>query len=102
MVSGTGKSSSWNENRAARVLPNKRNAARPEENENSAGYSIFGIDVDRKHTLKWLFSQPGPPGQVFVRGVEEKVTFHCSQKVYVYSEKCSNHKDASEEAIWTS
>ena len=38
-----------------------------------AAYSIFGIAVDRKHTLKWLFPQ-------------EKATFQCSQKVYVYSE----------------
>jgi hypothetical protein len=36
-------------------------------------YRIFGIGVDRKHTLKWLFSQ-------------EKATLHGSQKVYVYSE----------------
>jgi thermostable 8-oxoguanine DNA glycosylase len=36
-------------------------------------YSIFGIAVDRKHVLKWLFHQ-------------EKATFHGSQKVYVYSE----------------
>jgi Spy/CpxP family protein refolding chaperone len=37
------------------------------------GYSIFGIAVDRSHALKWLFLQ-------------EKATFHGSQKVYVYSE----------------
>jgi hypothetical protein len=36
-------------------------------------YSIFGIAVDRKHEPKWLFHQG-------------KATFHCSQKVYVYSE----------------
>jgi len=24
-------------------------------------YSIFGIAVDRKHTLKWLFPQKKPP-----------------------------------------
>jgi hypothetical protein len=35
-------------------------------------YSIFGIGIDRKHTLKWLFHQ-------------EKTTFHGSQKVYAYS-----------------
>jgi hypothetical protein len=52
----------------------------------AGGDSIFGIGVDRKHTLKWLFSQPGPHGRAFVRGVEVKATFHCSQKVYVYSE----------------
>jgi hypothetical protein len=31
-------------------------------------YSIFGIAVDRKHKLKWLFPQ-------------EKATFQCSQEV---------------------
>jgi hypothetical protein len=36
-------------------------------------YSIFGIGVDRKHTLKWLFPQ-------------EKATFHGAEKVYMYSE----------------
>jgi thermostable 8-oxoguanine DNA glycosylase len=36
-------------------------------------YSIFGIGVDRKHILKWLFPQ-------------EKATFHGSKKVYMYSE----------------
>ncbi len=36
-------------------------------------YSIFGITIDRKHELKWLFHQ-------------EKATFHCSQKVDMYSE----------------
>ena len=39
----------------------------------SETYSIFGIGVDRKHILKWLFPQ-------------EKATFHGSKKVYVYSE----------------
>jgi hypothetical protein len=37
------------------------------------GYSIFGITVDRKQTLKWLFPQ-------------EKATLHAPLKVYVYSE----------------
>jgi hypothetical protein len=37
------------------------------------GYSVFGIGVDRKYALKWLFHQ-------------EKATFRGSQKVYVYSE----------------
>jgi hypothetical protein len=37
------------------------------------GYSIFGIDVDRKHVLKWLFSK-------------EIATLHALQKVYAYSE----------------
>jgi hypothetical protein len=37
------------------------------------GYSIFGIGVDRKYALKWLFSQ-------------EKASLHGSQKVYVYFE----------------
>jgi hypothetical protein len=36
-------------------------------------YCIFGIGVDRKHTLKWLFPQ-------------EKATFHGTEKVYMYSE----------------
>ena len=36
-------------------------------------YRIFGIGVDRKHTLKWLFPQ-------------EKATFHGTEKVYMYSE----------------
>jgi hypothetical protein len=36
-------------------------------------YSIFGIGVDRKHALKWLFSQ-------------EKAALYGSQKVYMYSE----------------
>ena len=36
-------------------------------------YSSFGIGVDRKHALKWLFPQ-------------EKATFHRAQRVYVYSE----------------
>jgi hypothetical protein len=38
-----------------------------------SGYSSFGIAVDRKHALKWLFHQ-------------EKATIHYTQKVYVYSE----------------
>jgi hypothetical protein len=38
----------------------------------SGGYSIFGIDIDRKHTLKWLFPQ-------------EKATLHGTLEVYVYS-----------------
>jgi hypothetical protein len=42
-------------------------------------YSIFGNGVDRKHTLKWPFPQ-------------EKATFHCSQKVYVYSENALKSK----------
>jgi hypothetical protein len=37
-------------------------------------WSSFGIGVDRKHELKWLFPQRGPCGQVFVRGVEVKAT----------------------------
>ena len=37
------------------------------------GYSIFGIAVDRKHILKWLFPQ-------------EKATFQCTQEVSAYSE----------------
>jgi hypothetical protein len=41
--------------------------------ESIGGYSIFGIGVDRKHVLKWLFSK-------------EKATLHAPQKVYVYSE----------------
>jgi hypothetical protein len=36
-------------------------------------YSIFGIGVDRKYALKWLFSQ-------------EKASFCGCQKVYMYSE----------------
>jgi hypothetical protein len=40
--------------------------------------SIFGIGVDRKHTLKWLFPQ-------------EKATFDGSQKVYMYSENALSH-----------
>jgi hypothetical protein len=36
-------------------------------------YSSFGIGVDRKHALKWLFHQ-------------EKATLHYTQKVFVYSE----------------
>ena len=36
-------------------------------------YSVFGIAVDRRKTLKWLFPQ-------------EKATFHNPEKVYVYSE----------------
>jgi hypothetical protein len=55
-----------------------------------SSYSIFGMGVDRKHNAKWLFSQWGPHGQVFVRGVEVKATFHCPQKVYVYSENALN------------
>jgi len=43
------------------------------ENELADSYSIFGITVDRKHNVKWLFPQ-------------EKATFHCSQKDYMYSE----------------
>src|SRR5271166_3253087 len=39
----------------------------------SETYSIFGIGVDRKHALKWLFPQG-------------KATFHCFKKVYEYSE----------------
>jgi hypothetical protein len=41
------------------------------------GYSIFGIGVDQKHALKWLFSQ-------------EKATLYGSQKVYMYSENALN------------
>jgi len=33
-----------------------------------AGYSSFGIAIDRKHAFKWLFHQ-------------EKATSHCAQKV---------------------
>jgi hypothetical protein len=40
-------------------------------------YSIFGIGVDRKYALKWLFSQ-------------EKATSRGSQKVYMYSENALN------------
>jgi hypothetical protein len=40
---------------------------------NPIGFSIFGIGVDRKHILKWLFPQ-------------EKATFHGSKQVYMYSE----------------
>jgi hypothetical protein len=36
-------------------------------------YSIFGIGVDRKQDVKCLFPQ-------------EKDTFQCPEKVYVYSE----------------
>ncbi len=39
----------------------------------NAGYSSFGIAINRKHAFKWLFHQ-------------EKVTLHCTQKVYVNSE----------------
>jgi hypothetical protein len=39
---------------------------------NSHAYNIFGIDVDRKHTLKWLFPQ-------------DKATFHGAQEVHVFS-----------------
>ena len=39
----------------------------------TTGYSVFGIAVDRRKTLKWLFPQ-------------EKATFHNPEKVYVYSE----------------
>src|ERR1700687_5508082 len=39
----------------------------------SVGYSSFGIGVDRRHALKWLFHQ-------------EKATLQYAQKVYVYSE----------------
>ena len=42
-------------------------------NARISGYSIFGIGVDRKHVIKWLFSK-------------EKATLHVLQKVYVYSE----------------
>jgi hypothetical protein len=42
-------------------------------NASLSGYSIFGIGVDRKHVLKWLFSK-------------EKATLHALQEVYVYSE----------------
>jgi hypothetical protein len=45
---------------------------RANEQDEQEPYSIFGIGVDQKHTLKWIFSQ-------------EKATFHGSQKVYVYS-----------------
>jgi len=41
----------------------------------TAGYSIFGIAVDRKHALKWLFPQRGPQRQVSVAGVEVKSPF---------------------------
>ena len=42
--------------------------------------------MDRNLTLKWLFLFRGPHGQVFVRGVEVKATFQCTQKDYVNSE----------------
>jgi hypothetical protein len=38
-----------------------------------AAIAFFGMGIDRRHTLKWLFSQ-------------EKATLHGPQKVYVYSE----------------
>src|SRR6266568_3976673 len=49
-------------------------------------YSSFGIAIDRKHALQWLFHHWGPRRRALVAGVEEKATFHCSQKVYAYSE----------------
>jgi hypothetical protein len=52
----------------------------------TAEYSILGIAVDRKHTLKWHFPQRGPQRQVFVAGVEVKATLHDPQKIYVYFE----------------
>src|SRR5258708_26864746 len=50
------------------------------------GYSSFGIAVDRKHALKWLFHHRGPQRLVLVAGVEVKATLYYTQKVYVYSE----------------
>jgi N-carbamoylputrescine amidase len=49
-----------------------------------ASWSIFGIGVDRKHALKWLFPQ-------------EKATLRGSQKVYMYSENAleSVHEEES-------
>jgi hypothetical protein len=38
-----------------------------------AGYSIFGIDVDRRNIAKWLFPQ-------------EKAAFHGPKEDYMYSE----------------
>jgi hypothetical protein len=56
----------------------------------SGRYSNFGIAVDRNLTLKWLFPFRGPHGKVFVRGVEEKATFQCTQKDHVNSEIALN------------
>jgi hypothetical protein len=66
------------------VLRTVEQVSRPTPKKNPVGgiigcigafgaYSIFGIAVDRRHALKWLFPQ-------------EKATFHRPQKVYVYSE----------------
>src|SRR6266567_4097403 len=55
------------------------------------GYSSFGIAINRKHAFKWLFHHRGPRRRVLVAGVEEKVTFHCAQKVYVNSETALTH-----------
>jgi hypothetical protein len=41
------------------------------------------------------FSFPGPRGQVFVRGVEVKATFHDSRKVCVYSENALAQAEAT-------
>ena len=45
-------------------------------------HSIFGIAVDRKHTLKWLFPQ-------------EKATYQCTQEVSVYSENARRRSCAT-------
>ena len=56
-----------------------------------AANPLFGITVDRKHTLKWLFLS-GVPGERFLlAGVDEKATVHCSPKVYAYSENALVH-----------
>jgi hypothetical protein len=63
----------------------------------SKSYSIFGIGVDRKHALKWLFHPRGPRKQVLVCGVRVKATFHGPQKVYVYSENALKSQGIADE-----
>jgi hypothetical protein len=39
-----------------------------------SNYSIFDSALYRRLNVEWLFSNRGPRGQVFVRGVEAKAT----------------------------
>jgi hypothetical protein len=48
-------------------------------------YSIFGITVDRIHTLKWLFPRPGSPATGLRRWGGSKSHLSMHSKVYVYS-----------------
>ena len=73
-------------NRAVRSLNPRALYTTDDQGSFAVRLHSFGIAVDRKHALKWLFHHRGPQRLVLVAGVEVKATLHFTQKVYVYSE----------------